>query len=187
MTTTRPRPSRLVRTSMAIALGFSLVVVLASLVSHPTGAAPTDEGAASASVARVESEVRAFLQRYTKAIESEDADAIRSLYVPDDRFAWYTDGAIAYASPDDVVAGRLAYRGVRFATTYSRMRIVPLGSKLASARAGFRTRLEIPGQDDHEYGGVVTWLLERDVEAGWRVLLGHTSTPGGPPASDERR
>lgn len=185
------RPNRLFsRVPILASFGIVAVPLIVALGSLSPGR-DAPEGMPDESRSRVVTEVREFLERYLSVIETEDADAIRALFVSDDRFAWYTDGALAYASPDEVVAGRLAYRGVRFETTFEEVRIVPLNATLASARAKFVTRLTIPNAEDHQFGGVITWLVEKGEngegsDTRWRVLLGHTSTPGGPP-SDKRR
>lgn len=134
--------------------------------------------------AGVETQARAFLDHYILTLEAGDEDAIRALFVADDRFAWFTDGARSYASPEDVLAGMKRFNALRFETTLSDVRIVPLGAALASARSSFRTHIEIPGSEDQAFGGCITWLLEKDSVSGqWRVLLGHTSTPGQPPTA----
>ena len=130
----------------------------------------------------VEKDVKSFIVHFIATLESGDEQAIRRLFVGDDRFAWFTDGAKSYANIDEVLAGMRRYAGIRFETTVSEIRVVPLTVSLASARSKFRTKLTIPGSDDHEYGGVITWLLEKAPASDeWKVILGHTSTPGGPP------
>ena len=156
---------------------------LTALAALSPGQDPADEG-------NVEQEVRAFLARYLEALESRDAEAIRPLFVADDRFAWFTDGVKSYSTPDDVLAGLSVYAHLYFETTLSEIRVVPLGASLASARSRFNTRLTSAQPDDweSEYGGVITWLLEKDPVSGeWKVILGHTSTPGGPPSEGGRQ
>lgn len=137
--------------------------------------------------ARVEAEVRDFLAHYTRTLEGDDEAAVRSLFVDDDRMAWFTDGALAYGSAADVLAGRQKYRGMRFSTTYTETEVRVLRADLASVRSGFRTELSGPGEWTGGYGGVITMLVERDSAGSWRVLQGHTSTPGAPPGGGEGR
>lgn len=133
-----------------------------------------------------DAEVKAFITDYIETLQSGDEEAIRALFVSDGRFEWFTDGALSYASVEEVLAGLRRYEGIRFETALREVRVVPLGPRLASVRSHFRTKLSIPGSSDHEYGGVITWLVEKDPASGaWRVLLGHTSTPGGPPRGGE--
>lgn len=135
---------------------------------------------------RVKQQVEAFLDRYIKTLESKDERAIRALFVDDDRFAWFTDGERAYSTPEEVLAGMRRYEGVRFQTSLSDFRVFPLAAGLASADSSFTTKLTIPGSSGVEFGGVITWLVEEDPTSGdWRVLLGHTSTPGGPPTESD--
>ncbi len=137
--------------------------------------------------ADLEAEVRTFVERYLEALEARDEEAIPSLFIDDGRFAWFTDGARSYSSAAEVVAGLRAFEGVRFETTVSDLEVVPLCEGLVSVRSSFQTRLGLPGPEGYAYGGVITWLLERSPEgAGWRILQGHTSTPGGPPREERR-
>jgi len=132
---------------------------------------------------RAEAEVKAFVSHYIQTLEARDEDAIRELFVADDRFAWFTDGARSYDSADDVIAGMRHYRDVRFKTTLSGVRVILLGGSHASVRSKFQTELTMPGSRNHAYGGVITWILEKRMSRGeWRVVLGHTSTPGAPPS-----
>lgn len=127
-------------------------------------------------------QVKDFLAGYLAALESRDEDALPDMFVADGRFRWFTDGALSYASATDVLDGMRQYGGARFATVLTDVRVVLLGERHASASATFRTDLTIPGADDHSYGGVITWVLEREAERErWRIVTGHTSTPGGPP------
>lgn len=124
----------------------------------------------------------AYVERHVAVLEARDEDLVRAQFVDDERFAWFTDGALQYASADAVLAGMRSYEGVRFETELSGVRAIVLSAEHTSVRSRFETRLTIPGTDDVRYGGVITWLLERDTdESTWRVLLGHTSTPAGPP------
>ena len=91
------------------------------------------------------------------------------------------------SSPDDVIESLRGYADVRFETTNSDLEIVPLSRSLASASMSFRTTLTIPASEDYTFAGVITWLVEKSPETGaWRVVQGHTSTPGGPPGSRSR-
>ncbi len=133
----------------------------------------------------VEKQIKAFIIHYIATLEGKNEKAIRALFIEDDRFAWFTDGVKSYATIDDVLAGMRKYAGIRFETTISRIHVVPLSASLASVRSKFRTKLTIPGAENHEYGGVITWLLEKAPASDeWKVILGHTSTPGGPPNND---
>ena len=129
----------------------------------------------------VADEARAFAAHYIATLESRDEEALRALFVADDRFAWYTDGALSYASADDVLTGMGAYAGISFKTALADVTPVVLSAQHVSLRTRFETTLMIPNTDNFIYSGVITMLLEKRNEA-WRVVLGHTSTPDGPPA-----
>ncbi|HVS17586.1 MAG TPA: nuclear transport factor 2 family protein [Planctomycetota bacterium] len=180
----RARQSR----SAAGALG--LLTVLAAVLAGGAST-PTSERAQKnpTAVGTVEAEVEAFLAYYVETLESRDEAAVRELFVSDGRLAWFTDGALSYTSADEVLEGMRRYGDVRFETKLSDVRAIPFGPGRAIASSSFRTDLSLEGGGSHAYGGVITWVLERlDPDAGrgpWRVLAGHTSTPGGPPRSDE--
>lgn len=146
--------------------------------------APRLQGAVEAE-RLVRREVEAFLSQTIKTLESRDEEAIRSLFASDDRFAWFTDGKRSYSTPEEVLAGMRSYQDTRFETILSDVRVVLFGTNLASANSTFVTKLTIPGTAGHTFGGVITWLVEKDPASGaWKVLQGHTSTPGGPPQSN---
>jgi predicted XRE-type DNA-binding protein len=135
---------------------------------------------------QVKQQVSAFLTHYIQTLERKDEQAVRALFVSDDRLAWFTDGKRSYSSADEVLAGMQRYDSMRFETTLADVRVLPLGANLASADSTFVTRLTIPGSAGRTFGGVITWLVEKDPASGdWKVLRGHTSTPGGPPGRDE--
>lgn len=129
-------------------------------------------------------EVETFLAHYVRTLETGNENAVRALFVDDGRFAWFTDGALSYRSPDDVVAGLRQLNGAWTTTELTAIRVLPLSSPFVTASAQFRTQLSLPGNQQHEFGGVITWLLERGQDAtAWRVVTGHTSTPAGPPGA----
>lgn len=135
--------------------------------------------------AEIGAEVRQFLFHYIQTLEGSDEKAIESLFVPDDRFTWFTDGEQSYASPAEVLAGMRRYAGISFRTTISEIMVIPLTPAQVWASSKFQTELVIPNADDYHYGGVITWLLEKNSSSGeWHVVTGHTSTPGGPPGRE---
>ncbi|MEZ5978721.1 MAG: nuclear transport factor 2 family protein [Planctomycetota bacterium] len=139
----------------------------------------------SASDAGAESDVENTVRAAVAAIERRDEPAVRRAFVEDDRLRWYTDGALAYASVDAMLASMASYGSVRFATELEDVEVVVLARKSAAASAAFTTELSGPGVDDVRYGGVLTWVLEHDDATDtWRIVRGHTSTPGGPPGAE---
>lgn len=152
-----------------------------AIVSLLVGACAT--GGAAPSSPDPSAEVRAFLDHYIATLEGRDEVRVRALFVDDGRFVWFTDGARSYGSAEEVLAGMRRFGELRFRTELADVHVEPLTPDIVSAHSTFRTRLELPGGGEHEYGGVITWLLERSKQDGWRVVAGHTSTPGGPPRS----
>ena len=154
-----------------------LPVTLLVLVASEPRLDPTSHDLTDSARARVESGAADFLASYREVIEGDDTEAIRGLYVADERFAWFTDGVKKYTSADDVIAGLASMQGMKFSTEASDVEVVPLAPDLAHARTAFRTKILQGETVVYEFSGVITWLLE-EVQAGeWRVLTGHTSTP----------
>ena len=79
--------------------------------------------------------------------------------------------------------GLKAYPGMSLSTEVSDVRVIALTPTLASVSTVFATEVNMSGGQVFGYVGVITMLLESS-DGEWRVLTGHTSTPGGPP-SDE--
>ena len=128
---------------------------------------------------RIETQVSEFLASYVEALEGGETEAIRALYVTDERFAWFADGERRYTSADDVIAALTAMEGMSFSTESTELEVVPLTPDLAQARTAFHTKISQGGAVVYEFDGVTTWLLEGSKGDGWRVLSGHTSTPKG--------
>lgn len=137
-------------------------------------------GRAPAHVDDAES-VAAFFAHYIATLEERDPAAVRELFVDDGRFAWFTDGARSYGSPDDVLRGMQRYAEFEFRTQLDDVTVLALGARHATASASFSTELSSDDAPPFRYGGVITLVVERAPDAGWRILRGHTSTPGGPP------
>lgn len=192
---------RLVRVGRALAAGlvaFAAFAHVVAFVDDPLAVdalieeALTDEASTDeAERAQLATDAANWVRRHIEVLEARDADAVRTQFVDDERFVWYTDGAVRYRGPDDVLDGMAAFAQLEFSTELSDVHATVLSRTHVSVRSLFATHLAIPGAPDVRYGGAITWLLERTDDASpWRILLGHTSTPGGPPASarqDDRR
>ena len=127
--------------------------------------------------AQVKREATAFLGSYIEVLEGDDADAIRALFVADDRFVWYSDGARKYTSADEVLEGLAAMGEMQFQTESTGAEVVPLTPDLAHARTTFTSKILQGGAVVYEFSGAITWVLEQGSDEEWRVLSGHTSTP----------
>ena len=149
---------------------FFCLILFAGCASTPLPDLNHEERAA------VEQQVRDFLGKYRAAIESRQIEALRALYVNDDRFAWFEDGSERYSTPNDVVQALSALpQNMSLHTEYSGTRVLVLSRDLAMVRSSFQTRLGEAGQEGFSFGGAMTMLVERDPE-GWKIVSGHTST-----------
>tara|TARA_R110000744_G_scaffold380561_1_gene502584 strand:- start:16241 stop:16744 length:504 start_codon:yes stop_codon:yes gene_type:complete len=127
---------------------------------------------------------RNFILEYLKLLEDGEIEKVRKQYVNDDRFAWFTDGQKRYSTPDEVIKGLNEVRatGVRLRTSTHDLEILPLGSSHVSARTSFETRAFGPEGERFSFSGIMTIVLEFQVGGSWKIIYGHTSTPGGPPS-----
>lgn len=161
-------------------------LMLSASLAACTGPERDPHGASSAETALASTaratavDVARFLTHYIATLEARDPDAVRALFVDDERFAWFTDGERSYASPDEVLAGMQRYAELTFRTQLSDVQITPLDPRHAAASTRFVTELSGAEMPAYRYGGVITLIVER-TDGGWRILRGHTSTPAGPP------
>ncbi len=152
------------------------IAILALVASHPRPH-PAPHELSDAERARVETQASEFLASYLEVIEGDDTEAIRGLFVDDERFAWFTDGEKRYTSADEVLVSLASMEGMTFSTDASEVEVVPLTPDLAHARTAFHTKISQEEAVVFEFSGVITWLLEEVKDGEWRVLTGHTSTP----------
>lgn len=152
----------------------SAAVITAVLASAALGCStPADtppEASAEASVWD-EAEVIAAVEAYNRATETRDESAIRGALAGDGRYAWYEGGELRYTSADDVVASLATFppdQPIR--TTFSDMRVAPVGAGGAWVNATFQTDV---GNGAFAFGGQITFVLERTDE-GWKILGGRT-------------
>ena len=143
------------------------ILLLTACTSSRADLSPADRD-------RLAGEVEAFLERHHSTLEAREPDAIRQLYVTDERFAWFEDGVKRYASPEDIVKALAAYpAGMSIETEYSGTLVDVLSPTLASVHTGFETKIG-EGEASFAFGGVITMLLERDAD--WRIVTGHSSS-----------
>ncbi|MDH3223240.1 MAG: nuclear transport factor 2 family protein [Gemmatimonadota bacterium] len=122
------------------------------------------------------------LDAYLADVATRDAEGLRSAYVPDERFAWIEDGAVAYRAVGDVLAGLAAFSpGTAIVTELEGLEVVPIGADGAHSWAQFRTTIG-EGEGAFSFAGMMSMVWERDGER-WRIVGGHTSSPRSPPGS----
>ena len=151
----------------------ALVFCTAALL---TACAPLPPAAPSSS-ANLKSEVAAFLDDYVSAVGSRDAARIRNAYVTDDRFVWIEDGKVRYRKVDEVLASLSTFPpAATIRTELKDVSVVAVGPSAAHAWATFRTSVN-QGQSGFAFGGAISFVLERQGTS-WKVVGGHTSSPG---------
>ena len=151
----------------------ALAVCAAALLS---ACAPLQPAAPSSS-AKLNDEVTMFLNDYVSAVSSRDSARIRSVYVTDDRFVWIEDGKVRYRNVADVLASLSTFPpGATIRTQLKDISVVPVGASAAHAWATFRTSVN-QGSSGFAFGGAISLALERQGTS-WKVVGGHTSSPG---------
>ncbi|MEQ9617035.1 MAG: nuclear transport factor 2 family protein [Phycisphaerales bacterium] len=132
-------------------------------------------------------EIERHIDAYLRVLERGDLDEVRGQYVDDERFAWFTDGEKVYSSRDEVVRGleQVRQSGIRLTTSTNNIDIIELCDHVLSVRTDFRTEGHTADVDaaSFAFSGVITMIIEWDGGT-WKIVQGHTSTPGGPPGRD---
>ncbi len=131
---------------------------------------------------QIEGDVRATLEAYQEAIAQRDSAQIVALLAPDLRFRWLEDGRQAYRSPDQVIAGlRSIPAESSIETIWSNPDVTAIRSDIALVATEFSTTVmaaDSTGQG-FSFSGVISMVLELGPD-GWRIVVGHTSTPPQP-------
>ena len=123
----------------------------------------------------LEVDIERTIDAYVTALTARDFEALRELYVADERFVWIEDSEVRYRSAEDVIAAFAAFPAeMAIHTTLSDLSIVPAGDSAAHAWARFETRIG-EGEDAFSFSGSLSFVLERSGET-WRILGGHTSS-----------
>lgn len=127
--------------------------------------------------ASLKNEVAAFLQGYLVAIDRRDSVAIRSAFIADDRLVWIEEGRVRYRRVEEVLSGLAGYpAGSPIRTELVDLSVAPVGAAGAHAWASFKTTVG-EGSQAFAFQGAISFVLERDGTR-WRILGGHTSSPG---------
>ena len=138
-------------------IGFVALGVRLPAAGAQDAVPPEDAGA------MVKREIKTFLEHYRTTTAAGDGAALRKLYVADERFAWFSDGRLRYATPGELVKALVGVQASDFVlnTTYSNNRTTPLTKNLASVSMSFRTDAKSAAGPGFSYAGAITLLLER--------------------------
>ena len=125
--------------------------------------------------------VRATFADFSALIDAGDFGGAAAFYADDPRFTWVEDGVVRYRSRADVTRAfeHLRLIGlVRFA--YGEPTIEVLARDLAVLAVSFETVVG-DGPQRYAFGGAMTATMAR-TSAGWRFLVGHSSSRRPRPA-----
>jgi len=152
-----------------------MVAVLAS--SLAACVPPSNQPMTAAHAAAIRDSVQVTLDAFRRYSAAGQWDSLGALYAPESEFRWLEQGMVQYRKASEIrEALRRVPRTSRIETTYNDTEIVPLAPGVAVVATAFYTRLLEPGRSTSvEFGGVLDMTLVHR-EAGWRILLGHSSS-----------
>jgi len=130
--------------------------------------------------AAIRDSAQAILDAFRRYSATGQWDSLAGLYADDANFRWLEQGVVQYRSPALMAqALRRVPPNTRIETSYHDTQIVALAPGVASITTAFHTRFVDEGTPGAEFGGVLDMTLVHR-EAGWRILLGHSSSrPAG--------
>jgi hypothetical protein len=159
----------------------ALAAALGALAPLGAGCRPPDtpRPMTAAHAAAIRDSVKATLAAFLRYSAAGHWDSLAGLYDESPEFRWMEEGIVQYRSSAQIrQALRRASPGTRIETTHHDTQIAALAPGVGSVATAFHTRFVDPRNPAGlEFGGVITMtLVHRD--AGWRIAVGHTSSPG---------
>lgn len=126
--------------------------------------------------AAIRDSAQAVLDAFRRYSAEGQWDSLGSLYADEANFRWLEQGVVQYRSPAILrQALRRVPPGTRIETSYNDTQVVALAPGVASITTAFRTQFVDQGRPGAEFGGVLNMTLVHR-EAGWRILVGHSSS-----------
>jgi hypothetical protein len=160
---------------------FTVVLALATGLAQ-AGCRPAEgpRPLTGAQASAIRDSVQATLDAFRRYSAAGQWDSLAALYDDSPDFRWMENGVVQYRSAAQI---RQALRRVapdtRIETEHHDTEIVPLAPGAAAVATGFHTRFVDPRNPaGFEFGGVITMVLAHR-PAGWRIVMGHASSPGG--------
>ena len=157
-------------------LAFAAALGALGLGACQPGDAPRPLTAAHA--AAIRDSVQATLDAFLRYSAAGQWDSLGGLYDEGPEFRWMEQGVVQYRSAAQMrQALRRVSPGTRIETTHHDTEIVALAPGAASVATAFHTRFVDPRNPAGlEFGGVITMVLAHR-EPGWRIVVGHASSP----------
>ena len=120
--------------------------------------------------------VTSMLAAWQAAVDSRDANRVAAFYATEPDFRWIEDGAVRYASAEQVVeAYRSMMPSVRaIELTLDDPQVTPLAAGVALVTTVFTQKVTDTLGEVTGYAGALT-MTAIHADSGWRFLAGHTS------------
>ena len=151
------------------------------VVSLVVSCTPKPQAALSVSQAKaIGDSVRSALAAYADRLNHADPDSLGRFYADDPRFVWAADGGVGVRTAAQVrteLAPLAAYP--RWHIEYQDSTIAPLAPGVAALTTRYQMRFTDSAGKAVAFSGAlsVVWI---DTRAGWKILLGHSSSPPRP-------
>lgn len=141
--------------------------------------ADTPRPMTAAHAAAIRDSVQATLDAFLRYSAAGQWDSLGGLYAEGPDFRWMEQGVVQYRSADQIRQAMARVPSTtRVETTHHDTEIVALAPGVASVATAFHTTfVDSRNPEGREFGGVITMTLVHQ-EAGWRIVVGHTSSPG---------
>ena len=158
---------------------FGVVVALGTVPLGACQPADAPRPMTAAHAAAIGDSVQATLDAFRRYSAAGQWDSLAGLYDESPDFRWMELGVVRYRSTAQIREElRRVAPGTRIETTHHDTEIVALAPGAASIATAFHTKfVDSRNPGGVEFGGVITMVLLHR-EAGWRIVVGHTSSAG---------
>ncbi len=126
-------------------------------------------------------EVKAAIEQFVAKYNSHDADGVAEFYADDANFRWIEDGRVVYEGRTAAVTGLTSFFagfGDSRLDAYD-IKVSMLTDESAVASFKFSQVVAANGQASLKFEGTMS-LAMSDRDGGWKIVVGHKSSNGGP-------
>lgn len=148
-----------------------------SACTNPFSSTQTSSTAAPEEAPEVKSAIEQFVAKYN----AHDVDGVSEFYADDPNFRWIEDGRVVYEGRAAAVAGLtnfFAGFGDSRLEAYE-VKVSMLTDESAVASFKFSQIVAANGQASLKFEGTMS-LAMSDRDGGWKIVVGHKSSNGGP-------
>lgn len=156
-----------------------LILVLAAVTQAAACPERPVRQLTAAHAAAIRDSAQATLDAFLRYSAGGQWDSLAALYDDGPDFRWLEQGTLLYRSAAGIRQAMARVRPTtRIETSHFDSKIVPLAPGVASVATAFHTKfVDARNPAGVEFGGVITMVLVHR-EEGWRIVVGHTSSPG---------